>query len=641
MRIKIIYTGAIVLLLASLCVLPEAKSQSTTPLQANLQEALLHQDEGAKGDYWLLLPDKSGIYYNEGRVGIGTANPSLKFMLHVKGAVGVNELMIGSEYALPAKRGTADQFLNGLGEWATPAGGGGDNYWQAGSLNNAIYYNRGWVGIGTDTPAASLHVQGNMKMGSNIGAVGTNAFAGGDGSTASGTNAFAFGDEAKALNTGAFASGLRAEASGTNSTALGRASKAANENTIALGYVTEALTPNAVVIGKHARVVAGNSYIIGSGLGLGSDMLENDVGYSIMIGMKSNVPTFFVGPSDGAGTTGSIGIGNMTDPQAKLHIYSDENKAATLKLEHRTTGKDRYAEIGLGTHSIRAGNTENMVFKTPSSRHFVFENGNVGIGVSTPETEMHIRGDITVSGLADDKGDQIVASDRDGKLILIPSNSIGDNLGNHIATSNLVMGTHSIRNDMGGYQLRDDRTRFSAGLVFDLDNSMVLETGKKAVFTAVAASNSISGLWATNWSSGGYGLVLNADNRTGGIYYDNNNPKVSIGLNSNKVGIGLIPPSEGEFSLYVEGGILAEEVKVLMKSAWPDYVFNANYKLPSINEVSEFIEANGHLPGIPNAATVATDGIELGEMNALLLTKIEELTLYVIELQQQLNELKK
>jgi hypothetical protein len=203
------------------------------------------------------------------------------------------------------------------------------------------------------------------------------------------------------------------------------------------------------------------------------------------------------------------------------------------------------------------------------------------------------------------------------------------------------MGTHSIRNDMGGYQLRDDRTRFSAGLVFDLDNSMVLETGKKAVFTAVAASNSISGLWATNWSSGGYGLVLNADNRTGGIYYDNNNPKVSIGLNSNKVGIGLIPPSDGAFSLYVEGGILAEEVKVLMKSAWPDYVFNANYKLPSINEVSEFIEANGHLPGIPNAATVATDGIELGEMNALLLTKIEELTLYVIELQQQLNELKK
>ena len=233
-----------------------------------------------------------------------------------------------------------------------------------------------------------------MKMGSNIGALGTNAFAGGDGSTASGTNAFAFGDEAKALNTGAFASGLRAEASGTNSIALGRASKAANENTIALGYVTEALTPNAVVIGKHARVVAGNSYIIGSGLGLGSDMLENNVGYSIMIGMKSNVPTFFVGPSNGAGTTGRIGIGNMTDPQAKLHILADEGEAASLRLEHQAAGENRYAELALGNHTIRAGNFDHMTFTTPANKHFVFENGNVGIGLAQPEASLHVQGNM-------------------------------------------------------------------------------------------------------------------------------------------------------------------------------------------------------------------------------------------------------
>ncbi len=269
-----------------------------------------------------------------------------------------------------------------------------EEYWLSGP-DNSIYYQNGFVGIGTSNPASSLHVQGNMKLGSNIGAVGTNAFAGGDGSTASGTNAFAFGDEAKALNTGAFASGLRAEASGTNSTALGRASKASNENTIALGYVTEALTPNAVVIGKHARVTAGNSYLIGSGLGLGTNMLVNDVGYSFMIGMKSNVPTFFVGPSDGAGTTGRIGIGNMTDPQVKLHMLSDIDEAAILKLEHRTTGTNRYAEISLGTHRIRAGNFENMVFSTPdANKDFVFENGNVGIATSNPEASLHVQGNM-------------------------------------------------------------------------------------------------------------------------------------------------------------------------------------------------------------------------------------------------------
>ena len=365
------------LLLASFCMLPEAKSQTATPLQANQQEALLHQDEGAKGDYWLLLPDKRGIYYNEGRVGIGTANPSEKLMLHVAGAAGVNELMIGSEYALPAKRGTADQFLNGLGEWATPFGGvsGGDNYWQLVDMNNAIYYNRGWVGIGTDNPAASLHVQGNMKMGINIGVVGTNAFAGGEENQASGQSAFSYGK----LN----------QASGPFSIALGRESKALDHAAIALGYHAEAKVGNTIAIGKFVESTSSSAITIGTGTGTGSNMLRNNFSHSFMLGFYSNVPTFFVGPSDGAGTTGKIGIGNMTAPQAKLHMLSDEDEAATLKLEHRTTGTNRYAEIGLGTHRIRAGNTENMVFSTPdANKDFVFENGNVGIGVSNPKAKL-------------------------------------------------------------------------------------------------------------------------------------------------------------------------------------------------------------------------------------------------------------
>ncbi|MDD4374532.1 MAG: T9SS type A sorting domain-containing protein [Bacteroidales bacterium] len=274
-----------------------------------------------------------------------------------------------------------------------------EDFWIGGS-DSSIYYQSGFVGIGTSSPEANLHVQGNMNVGNNPhtgSIIGENAFVGGEESEASGLNSFAYGDRAKAANTGAFAVGLRAEANGRYSTAIGRASMANHDNAIALGYATEASATNAIVIGKHARASVSNAYIIGSGVGLSSSMLVNEVDHSLIIGFESTVPTFFVGPSDGAGTTGRIGIGNMTDPQAKLHIYSDVDEAATLKLEHQLTGTNRYAEIGLGTHRIYAGNFDNMVFETPdSTKHFAFENGKVGIGTSSPEANLHVQGNMNV-----------------------------------------------------------------------------------------------------------------------------------------------------------------------------------------------------------------------------------------------------
>ncbi|MDA3943813.1 MAG: T9SS type A sorting domain-containing protein [Bacteroidetes bacterium] len=269
-----------------------------------------------------------------------------------------------------------------------------EEYWQ-GRADSAIYYLNGYVGIGTATPEADLHVQGNMKMGSNIGTVGTNAFAGGEENQASGQSAFSYGK----LN----------QANGPFSIALGRESKALDHAAIALGYHAEAKVGNTIAIGKFVESTSSSAITIGSGTGTGSNMLKNNFSHSLMLGFYSNLPTFFVSSSEGAGTTGNIGIGNMTDPQAKLHIYSDMDKAATLKLEHRTTGTNRYAEIGLGTHSIRAGNTENMVFKTPTSRHFVFENGNVGIGLAQPEASLHVQGNMKVGTNIGEVGDNAFA----------------------------------------------------------------------------------------------------------------------------------------------------------------------------------------------------------------------------------------
>ncbi|WP_333625491.1 hypothetical protein [Sphingobacterium siyangense] len=94
-----------------------------------------------------------------------------------------------------------------------------------------------------------------------------------------------------------------------------------------------------------------------------------------------------------------------------------------------------------------------------------------------------------------------------------------------------------------------------------------------------------------------------------------------------KLGIGTTAPKE---ALSVNGKIRAQEVKVETAN-WPDYVFADGYQLPGLKETAEFIEKNKHLPGVPKAAEVEEHGLSLGEMNKILMQKVEELTLHLIE----------
>ncbi|WP_448105175.1 hypothetical protein [Pedobacter panaciterrae] len=93
------------------------------------------------------------------------------------------------------------------------------------------------------------------------------------------------------------------------------------------------------------------------------------------------------------------------------------------------------------------------------------------------------------------------------------------------------------------------------------------------------------------------------------------------------VGIGTLSPKE---KLSINGKIRAQEIKVETAN-WPDYVFAKDYELPSLKVTEQYIKEKGHLPGIPSAEEVKTNGVDLGEMNARLLKKIEELTLHLIE----------
>ncbi len=99
------------------------------------------------------------------------------------------------------------------------------------------------------------------------------------------------------------------------------------------------------------------------------------------------------------------------------------------------------------------------------------------------------------------------------------------------------------------------------------------------------------------------------------------------------VGIGTNNP--GAWRLAVNGKVRAKEIKV--ETGWADFVFYEDYKLPTLTEVENHIKANGHLKDIPSAKEVAKNGIFLGEMNAKLLQKIEELTLYTIAQEKKLT----
>ncbi len=105
---------------------------------------------------------------------------------------------------------------------------------------------------------------------------------------------------------------------------------------------------------------------------------------------------------------------------------------------------------------------------------------------------------------------------------------------------------------------------------------------------------------------------------------------------SGNVGIGTTAP---QYKLSINGTTQAKEVRV--ETGWADYVFEKDYKLLSLEELAKYIEQNKHLPGIASAKEIQKNGLALGEMQAKMMEKIEELTLYIIELQKQINELKR
>jgi len=119
-------------------------------------------------------------------------------------------------------------------------------------------------------------------------------------------------------------------------------------------------------------------------------------------------------------------------------------------------------------------------------------------------------------------------------------------------------------------------------------------------------------------------------NNIGNIMKMHTDGSISIGTDTNPA----------DYKLAVGGKLIAEAVRVELEIDWADYVFSPNYELLSLSELEEFIAKNGHLPNIPNAATIKEEGIDLGVMQTKQMEKIEELALYIIELHKEVESLK-
>lgn len=279
------------------------------------------------------------------------------------------------------------------------------------------------------------------------------------------------------------------------------------------------------------------------------------------------------------GADGKVGIGT-TAPADALHVIGAISAKTSATATNNGITINAGSDIGSGLKTVNrlryGGNDENAAYFTiqgPGETDMItINNGNVGIGITTPAAKFHVNG---------------------------PANFNGS--------------VTSTRSDISGGFLS------------------LINTGKTATGTAK--------IWNIMNMTGSYGNSLQ--------FWAYDNTGCSGGMCANRftildngnVGIGTSDP--GVYKLAVNGTAIFTKVIVKPYANWPDYVFDKDYKLPSLNEVESFIRQNKHLPDVPSAKDVAANGIDLGDNQVLLLKKVEELTLYLIEMKKENEALKK
>ncbi len=453
--------------------------------------------------------------------------------------------------------------------------------------------------------------------------------------------------------------------------------------------------------GNQKMIMSSNGNV---GIALGNNILPNnrlDVSGGVVIG-KSYTPKAssfngFIAPTNGLLVEGKVGIGN-SNPTSKLEITHGTNGFSGLRFTNLTSNvqltagqiSDKFLSVNqygdvvlqkMATATVSsnqltsAGNimTSNVASLsssapiinsisnviTPFNQLITTVNGVSSAPVNLPEFDFSELDESTINELQTISiSGNIITLSNNGGSITLPTLEDTDE-----QSLSLTGNTLSISNGnsvtLPTYTDTDDQLLTLTG------NTLSISNGNSVTFPTLNFTN------GTNTTISGNGTVsnpyqINTTNVDTSIYANNgeidqattiNNNRIVDMNNSNiwfnsanstsngKIYIGAsatYPTNTGEYKLYVEGGILTEKVKVALRSTsnWADYVFADDYKLMPLHDVEKFINANNHLPGIKSATELVQNGLDVAEMQAKQMEKIEELTLYVIQQEKKINEQK-
>jgi hypothetical protein len=341
---------------------------------------------------------------------------------------------------------------------------------------------------------------------------------------------------------------------------------------------------------------------------------------------------------------GNLGIG-IESPESRLHVAGTTDQFIKI---HRTTagagmaGIDFLRSTEFSATDWRIANDGGVLkfwdgidnFSTGGDLNVVMtQGGNVGIGTDSPGAPLHVSG----SSFVNETGSgfmQIGAPG--GSHLRFDNNEILARSGDNPATLYLQYwsGNLSLCDDTAG-RIGVGTTAPQAKVHITDGGDVSLGGGGELVLGSTASGNlGLDGneIQARNNGAASHlflqvsgGDVLMVPNETG---------QVGIGVTSS----ANMPSND--YLLAVDGKIISEEVRVEISGSWPDYVFAEDYALMPLNTLEEHIKEHNHLPGIPSAAVVKSDGLMLGDMQRAMMEKIEELTLYVIQLQKEIDALK-